>query len=160
MRHAIFLVALGLVTVPAEARDPLGIFFRWGAFAQKAPRNCYATAASVASARGKDRARASVAYWPDRGVGPQLHLRLSREKRPGSAVILRVDGRIFQLAGAGRDAWAPDERADAAIVAAMRTGVEMRVESHSRDGGRIRDRYLLRGAASAIDSAAFACARR
>ena len=45
------------------------------------------------------------------------------------------------------------------IVAAMRTGLEMLVESRGVTGARIRDRYPLRGAATAIDAAAVACAR-
>lgn len=161
MRHALFVTVLGLTTtlaVPAAGQAPLGIFFRWAAFEQASPRKCYAIAAAVSpSARGEDRAYASVAALP-KGAGPQPYLRLSRSKREGSAVILRVDGRAFQLIGGGRDAWAPNARADAAIVAAMRTGVNMAVESRSDTGGRIRDRYVLRGAASAIDAAAFACA--
>lgn len=73
-------------------------------------------------------------------------------------MILKIDGRSFQLVGTGENAWAPDPRADALIVAAMRTGVNMSVESRSEQGVRIRDYYLLRGAASAMDAAAVACA--
>ena len=88
-----------------------------------------------------------------------MHFRLSREKRPRSAVLLRIDDRTFQLVGGGADAWAPDARADAEIVAAMRSGVQMRVETRSVRGLRVRDHYQLRGAATAIDAAAIACAR-
>ena len=76
------------------------------------------------------------------------------------AILLRIDGRVFQMIGRGADAWAPDPAADAAIVAAMRNGVEMRIETRSAGGGRVRDHYHLRGAATAIDAAAIACARR
>jgi hypothetical protein len=103
---------------------------------------------------------ASVGIWPAKGSGIQLHIRLREAKRRGSAVILRIDGRSFHLISGGRDAWAPDRRADAAIVAAMRGGTEMSVETRSAAGARMHDRYLLRGAASAIDAAAIACSRR
>ena len=89
----------------------------------------------------------------------RLHFRLSREKRAGSAVLLRIDGPTFQLLGGGNNAWAPDRRADADIVAAMRTGLEMSVETRSSSGGLVRDCYKLRGAATAIDAAAIACAK-
>lgn len=87
-------------------------------------------------------------------------MRLSREKRDGSAVLLRIDDRTFQLVGGGVNAWAPDGRSDAEIVRAIRTGVSMTVETRSTRGGRVRDFYQLRGAATAIDAAAIACAGR
>ena len=75
-------------------------------------------------------------------------------------MLLRIDGRSFQLLGGGRDAWAPDARADAEIQAAMRTGIDLVVETRSADGRLVRDHYRLRGAATAMDAAAIACARR
>lgn len=161
MRQMVFLLCLLLVTAPAVARMPIGIFFRWGAFEQADEGKCYALAKADPSSPGGDgQPYASVAFQPERGGRPQFYIRLSRKKRAGSASILRIDQASFQLIGAGGNAWAPNARADAAIVAAMRTGVSMSVESRSEGGGRIRDRYQLRGAASAIDAAALACARR
>ena len=136
----------------------MGIFSLWGAF--KGPARCYA----ISEAQGRPRADAgrafaSLGWWPERNVRGQLHIRLSRAKRPGSAVLLRIDDRTFQLIGGGADAWAPNPRADAEIAAAIRTGLEMSVETRSQQGGLIRDRYLLRGAATAMDAAAIACAQ-
>ena len=73
-------------------------------------------------------------------------------------MLLRIDDRTFQLVGGGVNAWAPNKRADAEIVAAMRSGVNMTVETRSQRGLRVRDYYQLRGAATAIDAAAIACA--
>jgi hypothetical protein len=143
----------------AAQREPVGIFFSWGAFRE--PGRCFAISEAY-GARGtaETRPSASVGYWPARGVRSQVHFKLSREKRPGSAVLLKIDDDSFQLLGGPNDAWAPDRRADAAIVAAMRTGLEMSVETRSTRGTIVRDRYGLRGAATAIDAAAIACARR
>ena len=74
--------------------------------------------------------------------------------------LLKIDDRTFQLLAGGRDAWAQDGRADAEIVAAMRTGVAMTVETRSERGAFVRDNYGLAGAATAIDAAAIACAKR
>jgi hypothetical protein len=74
-------------------------------------------------------------------------------------VILRIGGRSFQLLAGGADAWAPNAEADARIVAAIRTGQTMAVETRSPQGRMIRDTYALRGAATAIDAATLACAR-
>ncbi len=74
-------------------------------------------------------------------------------------MLLKIDGRPFQLMAGGREAWGPDRRGDAEIIAAMRGGIEMVVETRSERGALVRDHYQLRGAATAIDAAALACAR-
>jgi len=156
IRIQIFPLLLLLAATPAAAApQTLGAFGSWGAFREGG--RCYAIAQPAQAPQGAQ-PFASVGVWP--GRGSQLNIRLSREKREGSAVLLRVDGRTFQLLGGGRDAWAPDPRADAEIQAAMRTGVDMVVETRAAGGLLLRDQYALRGAATAMDAAAIACAPR
>lgn len=159
-RAGFFPVCFLAVAVPAAAQQQsIGIFGLWGTFANLG--QCYAISEPENSLRrGSGRPYATVGYWPARGVRGQVHVRLAEPKRVGSAVLLRIDERTFQLSGGGADAWAPDGRADAEIVTAMRTGLEMTVETRSARGALIRDSYRLRGAATAIDAAAIACARR
>jgi hypothetical protein len=154
-----FLLFFLAFAFPAQAqKQPLGIFGQWGAFRDAA--RCYAISEPMAARRRQgERPFASVADWPGRNVRGQVHVRFARPKRQGSAVLLRIDERTFQLIGGGADGWAPDAAADAAIVTAMRTGVAMSVETRSAGGGLMRDDYALRGAATAIDAAAIACAR-
>jgi hypothetical protein len=143
---------------PASAQQQsIGVFGLWGAFRDAA--HCYAISRAQGRNTGAEPAFAAIGWWPGRGIRGQLHLRFSRAKRPGSAVLLRIDGHVFQLIGGGGNGWAPDPAADSEIVAAMRTGIEMNVETRSAAGGLIRDVYPLRGAATAIDAAAIACAR-
>ena len=153
-----FVLALLAVAAPVSAaKQPLGIFSLWGAF--RDGNRCWAVAEPEgATRRAGGRAFASVA-WSARGERGQLSFRLARPKRPGSAVLLRIDGRLFQLIGGGDTAWAENGRADADIVAAMRTGVQMTIETRADNGASLRDTYPLRGAATAIDAAAIACAR-
>ena len=156
---AILLISLVAAAPAAAAPQALGIFGVWGAFRDEG--RCYAIAAPWRAPESERwRPFAAVGNWPGRRIAGQLHVRLSREKRAGSAVLLRIDGRSFQLRGGGRDAWAPDARADEEIVAAMRTGLEMTVETRSTAGRLVRDQYRLRGAATAIDAAALACRPR
>jgi hypothetical protein len=158
MRYPLFILSLVAVAAPLHAqRRPLGIFFQWGAFAEKDAGRCFAIARPERAAKDGS-ASAAVGYWPRQAVRGQVSFRLSRPKRDGSAVLLRIDERVFQLSGRGADAWAPDARADADIVAAMRSGVEMRVETRAQNGAMLREHYKLRGAATAIDAAAIACA--
>ena len=155
-----FLLFFSLIAAPAAAQQQsLGIFGLWGAF--EGGGRCYAIAQPFGS-NAPDGARpfASVGHWPARGIRGQLHFRLGGEKREGSAVLLTVDGRRFQLTGAGRNAWAPDPAADTEILTAMRTGIDMIVQTRAPTGRILRDHYRLRGAASAMDAAAIACAPR
>ena len=158
-RPLLLLLSLALAAPAAAQPQSLGIFGSWGVFSGAG--RCYAiTAPFEAPAAAGWRPFAAIGHWPARHAGGQLHVRLSRDKRQGSAVLLRIDGRSFQLLGGGRDAWAPDVRADQEIQAAMRTGLDMVVETRSAEGLAVRDHYRLRGAATAMDAAAIACVRR
>lgn len=157
--RALPLLVLAAAPALAQPRQSLGVFGTWGAF--RGGGNCYAITQPWRAPDPEGwRPFVSVAHWPGRGIANQLHVRLSREKRDGSAVLLRIDGRVFQLTGGGRDAWAPDGRADDEIQDAMRTGIDMTVETRSTRGTLVRDQYRLRGAATAMDAAAVACVRR
>ncbi len=155
------LTALALVAPSgAVAREALGTFDSWGAFRDAVPLRCFAIAepAQSPAARGW-RPFASIATWPGRDARGQLHIRMSRAKRPGTAVTLSIGDRRFALVSGRAEAWAPDARADAAIVAAIRSGRSMSVSAVSATGGGFADTYKLRGAATAIDAAALGCAR-
>ncbi|MDO7841527.1 hypothetical protein [Sphingomonas immobilis] len=151
--------------MPAIARDSLGVFDSWGAFTDTAPARCFAIAEPVRSG-GASRWRpfASIATWPASKGGVlarnQLHIRLSRERDPRAHVTLSVGERRFELVAGRADAWAPDARTDAAVVAAIRSGRSMSVETVAKSGGPFADTYALRGAATAIDAASLGCVKR
>jgi hypothetical protein len=152
----VVLLALCSGADAAAQRKSLGIWFDWGAFAE--PARCFAMAAPQ-NRRSDFGQRLTIAYDARARAKGQFHARLSRERRSGSAVILRIDDRVFPLVAGPRDVWAPNSRADADIVAAMRRGLQLSIETRSTRGARLRDRYGLRGAATAIDAAALACSR-
>lgn len=148
---------LALLVTPAAARDVLGIYDRWAAFRDASPQHCYAVARP---ARGSGAAFASINHWPRQGVHGQVHLRLSRPRDPRVRVTLSIGERRFELVAGDADAWAPDPRTDAAIVAAIRSSRSMSVEAVARGGGAFADVYTLRGAATAIDAAGLGCVNR
>lgn len=161
MRALRLLLAMLLLTGgAAQARDRLGVFGSWGAFRDMAPMRCFAVAEPARrSKRGDWRPFASVAHWPARGVRGQVHFRLRYRKAPDAPVFLSIDGRRFPLIAGQADAWPQDRRADAQVIAAMRSGRSMSIETRSATGMAYVDVYRLRGAASAADAAALACAR-
>lgn len=157
------VVAAGVAggwAIAAEARDSLGTFESWAAFRDPGTPRCYAIAAPARTgASGRWRPFAAIGYWPRAGVRGQVHIRLSREIATRSQIIASVGESRFTLVGGGADAWAADRRADAAIVAAIRSGTSMSISARARTGAGFADTYRLRGAATAIDAAALGCGR-
>ncbi|MEM1132912.1 MAG: hypothetical protein AAGH53_08250 [Pseudomonadota bacterium] len=149
------------ITAPVLAKDSLGVFESWGAFRDADINRCYAIA-KPAQINGRSRyeAYASIGWWPKRQVRGQVHFRLSRALADDSEVALTVGNRRFTLTGGDGDVWAKDKSGDAAIIAAIRSARSMTIRARSASGGRIIDRYTLPGAATAMDAAALACARR
>ena len=161
-RRRAMLIACAIAVLaagPAAGRDALGIYGSWGAFSDARPHRCFAIAEPARGARGGGwHPSAAISTWPESHVRAQLHVRLRSRKLLGAPVILAIGDRRFRLIAGGADAWAHDPGEDAAIVAAIRSGSSMSVETRTGDGRAFADVYLLRGAATAIDAAALACA--
>lgn len=154
------LFIIALAGAPVAARTSLGSFESWGAFRDERPPRCFAIAEPVHGSGGKWRPFATVSTWPGNAIRGQVQLRLGRALRAGAPVTLIIGEKRFALTAGGADAWAPDARADAAIVAALRSAKSMSVASVAATGGGFVETYLLKGAATAIDAAALGCARR
>ncbi len=152
--------ALALASGPAlSARDSLGMFGQWGAFRDPQVPRCYALAMAAPSTLQRDfQPYADVAFWPRQNVRGQVHFRLSRKLQGGAPIVLSIGGQRITLSGGGGDAWAPDPRGDAAIVAAMRSASEMTVSARGADGRGFSNTWNLQGAATAIDAAMVGCA--
>src|SRR3546814_7840914 len=132
MKYAAPVIACALfLGGAAQARDSLGVFERWGAFRDAKIPRCYAISEPVKdNHQSRWRPFAAVGYWPKKSVHGQMHFRLSREKAPKAQVSLSIGARRFTLTAGGADAWAPDKRVDAAIIAAIRSG---RSEEHTSE---------------------------
>jgi hypothetical protein len=154
---ALALVAIA-VPMPAAARDSLGMFEQWGAFRDAGVPRCYAIARSDPG-KGGARGYADVGTWPRRNLRGRVHVRLSKRTTPGSIVQLTVGAVRVRLDTNGADAWPQDPRAEAAILAAMRSSASLRVSARDLAGHGFSDSYPLAGAATAIDAAAVGCAR-
>ena len=150
---ATLILALALAQ---QGRTTIGIHGSWAAFRDSSPRRCYAIARPIDSTENAP--FASIATWPGERLHNQLHIRLSRARHPRARVTLSVGERRFELVAGDADAWSPDARTDVAVVAAIRSGRSMSVESISATGRPFADTYALKGAATAIDAAALGCA--
>lgn len=149
-----------IMATPAAARTSLGTFSGWGAFRDEGPTRCFAIAQPNRGGGGKWRPFASISTWPQSNVRGQVQLRLSRALLSNAPVLLTIGGQRFPLVAGGADAWAPDPRVDAAVIAAMRSAHSFTIQARAATGGTFSETYALKGAATAIDAAALGCARR
>jgi hypothetical protein len=139
------------------APETIGVHSGWAAFRDGG--RCYAISEPAEPFRGGEmRPFATISHWPERGARAQLFVRLRFAKLRGAPVTLAIGERRFTLVAGGANAWAATPAMDSAILAAMRSGTSMSVETRARDGRAFADVYRLRGAATAIDAALLGCA--
>jgi hypothetical protein len=120
---------------------------------------CEALSRSVKiAAKDKVQAIAGFTFTADRRHWGEFHARLSRMPRANASVMLKVGDQPFLLVARGNDAWSSGPLQDQAIIAAMRNGGWVTVESRDGAGRRFADPYSSDGAATAIDAAAARCA--
>jgi hypothetical protein len=110
--------------------------------------------------KDKVQAVAGFTFTPDHKRWGEFHVRLSRMPRGDASVMLQVSGQPYLLATRGGWAWSRGPLQAQAIIAALRDGSSMSVQSRDSAGVRFSDPYLLDGAPTAIDSAAARCALR
>lgn len=154
------VICLVAIAAPVRARESLGMFGGWGAFRDKQVPRCYAIAMAKPSTLSREfQPYAAIGTWPRQDQRGQVHLRLSRRLAPGRQVMLMIGSQRFVLAAGVADAWAQDQRMDAAIVAAMRAFPTMYVSARDAMGRSFGNAWQLEGAATAMDAATVGCAR-
>jgi hypothetical protein len=162
MKPLALIAVIALALSAAAARASGVVLFAGGAWAAiDRGSACEALTRSLKIApKDKVQAVAGLSFTPDHRRWGEFHVRLSRMPRPGSSVLLTIGQQPFLLVGRGDWAWSSGPLQDQAIVAALRGGGWMKVESRDSAGQRFTDPYLTDGAATAIDSAAARCALR
>lgn len=151
----LFLSLLSLATSPAVLWAGDG----WAAFNRGTHCEAMARSVLVATRASEQQPRITLAFdrsGPRRG---QVEIRARRPVRPGSSIILTISNQPFLLAARGTSGWSRGPIQEKAVIAALRAGTPFTVEARDAAGRRMVDRYDARGAPTAIDAAAAACAR-
>lgn len=152
-----FSIAL-VLAAPAGTRATI-LFAGGGWAAIDRGASCEAaTRALGATVKGRPHGLARFVFTPNRRRWGEFSARLSRQPRPGSSVMLRIDNQRFLLLTRGTSAWSRGGLQEQALIAAVRGTGGMRIEGRDGAGRRFVDRYALAGAATAIDAAAARCA--
>ena len=154
------ILALLMTASAAEARG--SIVYAGGAWAAiDRGDTCEALSRSQKIApKDKVQPVAGVSFTPDHRRWGEFHARLSRVPRADSSVMLQVGDQPFLLVARAGWAWSRGPLQAQAIIAALRDGTSMRIESRDEAGARFSDPYLLDGAPTAIDAAAARCSLR
>ena len=154
------IILLAVAATTADARG--SVLFAGGAWAAvDRGEACEAlTRSQRIATNDKVQAVAGISFAADRRRWGEFHVRLSRMPRGDASVMLQVGDQPFLLSTRGGWAWSRGSLQAQAIMAAIRDGVSMRVESRDESGVRFSDPYLLDGAPTAIDAAAARCALR
>ena len=161
MRPRLFplMFAALLAGSPAASAPPQRLYASGSWAAHRFDGRCEAASRPLYPARSREKqARAGILFDPSHRRFGQFFVRLSREPRPGSSVLLTIGKQPFLLVARGPWAWSRGPRQDSAILDEARSASGMRIEARDSSGRRFIDRYLLQGAPTAIDSAAAACA--
>ena len=158
--NGVLIVLLASSGTMAAARG--SVVFAGGAWATiDRGATCEALTRSQRVATGdKVQALAGFSFTPDRKRWGEFHARLSRVPRGDASVMLKIGDQPFLLAARDGWAWSRGPVQAQAIIAAMRDGTSMRIDSRDQRGVRFADPYLLDGAPTAIDAAAARCALR
>jgi hypothetical protein len=158
-RLLLFLVLAGL-SAPASARGE--VVFAGGAWAAIDRGSACEALSRSQKVLPKDKVQpvAGFTFTTDHGRWGEFHARLSRMPRGDATVMLKVGDLPFLLVTRAGWAWSRGPVQSEAIIAAVRGGGWMQVESRDGSGQRFSDPYLLDGAPTAIDAAAARCALR
>ncbi|MCY4549009.1 MAG: invasion associated locus B family protein [Defluviicoccus sp.] len=155
--------ALALATGPAAAAPSfIGGNDSWGAYQSGAgkKRICFVHGAPEKS-RGKYKRRGKtylqVTHRPGEKERHVASVTAGYIYKKGSRVDLVVDGRKFSLFTHGDTAWGEDEKADRAIVRALKKGKKMTVRGRSSRDTLTTDSYSLAGFTKAYRAASKAC---
>jgi hypothetical protein len=156
------LLAIGLATA-ASAQEPqvIGTFRDWKAYVYQSgsQKVCY-MASAPKKAEGNYSARGKI--WmlvTRRSPGPKdvVSIIAGYNFGPDARVRVAVGDREFVLFTQGDTAWTMGEADDAALVAAMKAGVDMVVRGKSERGTDTKDTYSLLGFTAAYDAIGQAC---
>lgn len=161
--------AAGLVALAAPAGaqgiQRLGDYDAWSAFrfTENGKVACYMSSVPN-KATGKYKKRgdifAIVAHWPSEDRRDEFSIVAGYKYKPDSRVKVTIDGTEFRLFTEEDGAWAPDKKADRALVAAMIKGRSMVVKGTSSRGTRTTDTYALGGFTKAYKAISEACPKK
>lgn len=150
----------GAVSAVAQP-EAAGRFKDWSVFTETVDGELICFASTPASDKAPKAADHGDVYfyvstWKSGAARAQPSLKVGFELRADLAPVAKVGRSAWTLFPAGRAAFAMDED-DPAIVRALKSGTELRIEAVSAKGTAVTYHFSLSGSSAAIDKAASLC---
>ncbi len=158
---SIFFLSLAVPFLPAAA-EVIGVYRSWTAVTvSKEKKNTCMMWAQPKRSQGFKGKRgdvfAFVTHQPSEDRINRVSFETGYELGARPNVLVHVDDDTFSLNAEGTGAWTRSGEDDLALIAAMRDGQVMTVESETGDGALIRDRFSLIGFTAAYKAINTAC---
>jgi hypothetical protein len=160
LRHvpqAFALLMAASAPAPALAADKLlGKFGRWEAHRSSANNETFCYAASLPTkSDGKIAKRGEAAlmisHWPKRKSFGQVQTKIGYAMKKEAGVDLAIGKKSFKLVVNGDSAYGENEKADTAILAALKGAKNATATSRPSEGSaKIVDTYAIDGLAKAL----------
>jgi invasion protein IalB len=157
-------LAIGSCTTPAFAADSqmVALFKDWTVMVQETDNDkiCFAVA------QAKDKAPKSVnhgdiffmvATWKSGVASGQPSFRAGYNLQNTPAPVIRIGSQKWDMYVSDNESFVESAAAEKAIIAAMRSGAEMRVSATSGRGTATNYVFSLTGVSAALDRAAEVC---
>jgi invasion protein IalB len=145
------------------AQQTLGSFQDWTAFSDGSERRICYMGSVPKKKEGSYTVRGDTyvlaTHRPGEKVFSEISVEAGYTYKPGSEVEVNIDGQAFKLFTQGGNAWAYDEKADRALIEAMKGGRQMVVKGTSSRGTLTTDTYSLSGFSAAMQTIDKACGR-
>ncbi|MFZ5610503.1 MAG: invasion associated locus B family protein [Pseudomonadota bacterium] len=149
----------------ATKRDHLGDFRDWSTFRDVEDNGamvCYMISMpkeTRLSERGvkRDKPYFMVSHWPRRSERGVVSVSAGYDLRRNADVVITVGEKSFELYGDKATAWTYGLEDDAALVAAMKSGISLSVKAVAARGFSSTDTYSLHGFTAAYNAISAAC---
>jgi hypothetical protein len=163
--RVIAAVVAVFIGFPAWAQTPKALLQNpgtWGAFQVKEDggTTCYMAGQPGASKPGnvkRGKIWLLVTHRPYRNIRDEVSIYIGYPFKSGSEVTVNIDGKTYKMFTDGETAWAPNAKADAQLVKAMRAGSKMVIRGLSSRGTKTVDTYSLKGFTRAHKAIGSAC---
>lgn len=170
---ALFGAALGMGATTAFAQAPGGgdaacvsAKTDWSVCVWNEPKECWGVSKpkETVNTRGGQPVSARrgdilmfVTFRPGAGAAGEVSFTGGYPFAPGSTVSVAIDGQTYELMTDGEWAWAANQQADAALLAAMKRGASAVVTGISARETQTRDTFSLQGFTAAMTEAEARC---
>ena len=162
--------ALALLALPALAQDTstnqVAAKTDWSVFVESDPTECWGVSAPKETVNTRDGRIVSVrrgdillfvTFRPGGGVSGEVSFTGGYPFAQGSTVEVQIGDASFEFFTEGEWAWPASAEDDAAVVAAMKRGVEATLTARSTRGTQTKDSFSLLGFTAAMEEAERRC---